>query len=691
MSISYIPSNLQSLMKRLIVPALAAVLLVVACVSKNKVALGPDPLAAHIDSTVNPAADFFLYANGKWFKQNPIPGSEQSNGLWTIIQDTINEQIKSICISSSKANESKGSNKQKIGDFYASGLDSTLLNKKGLADIQANFGKIDNIKNLQELLISTADIMKISSSPLFNFYVSQDDKYSSKNAIFISQGGISMPDKIYYTKTDAKSVEIKSQYKMHLSNTFKLIGMNESTASAASNDVFSIENNLAEASKNREDTRDPLANYNKMNVTELIKLTPNIQWPAFFTAVGIKTVDSVIVGQPQFLLNLNSALQKFKLDQWKNYLKYHLIKGLSRYLDDKTYQENFNFYSKTLRGIKTPKQRWKRVVEQTNSSLGELIGQVYVKEYLPEGTKEKLMEIGNAIKVVYEERIKKLDWMSEPTKKMALKKLDAVIMKMGYPDKWKDLSSIEIDKSSYAKNIMNCNKWSFDFMVAKYGKPVDRAEWNMQPQTYNAYYNPSNNEIVIPGCNIIVPGFERTLADDAILYSIIGGSTIGHEITHGFDDQGSQYNELGNLSDWWTPEDRKKFNERTNKIVKQFDNFIAIDDLHVNGSLTQGENIADLGGIIMGYEAFKNTDQYKKKEKIAGLTPDQRFFLGYAFAWMINYTPESLATQVKSNEHSPAKFRVIGPLANMPEFHQTFGVKNGDAMWTDEATRVKIW
>jgi putative endopeptidase len=372
-------------------------------------------------------------------------------------------------------------------------------------------------------------------------------------------------------------------------------------------------------------------------------------------------------------------------------MKFHLVRGLARFLDDKTYMESFSFYSTVLRGVKEPKPRWKRVVEQTDFSLGELIGQVYVDEYLPKGTKEKLNEIGKAIMTVYAERIKALDWMSAATKEKALKKLSTVIIKVGYPDKWKDMSSLQTDRTSYVKNAMNANKWDFSYNMAKFGKPVDRKEWNMEPQTYNAYYNPSNNEIVIPGCNIIVPGYERVMADDALLYSVIGGSTFGHEITHGFDDQGCKYDEYGNLHNWWTKEDSIKFFSKTKLIVRQFNEFIAVDSLHINGELTQGENIADLGGLIMGYEAFKNTAQYRNKEIIGGLNPDQRYFLGYGMAWMVNERPEAIASQIKSNEHSPAKFRVLGPLANIPEFYATFGIKPGDKMWRADSLRVKIW
>jgi putative endopeptidase len=652
----------------------------------------PDPLASHIDSTVKPGDDFFQFANGKWFRENPIPSSEQSNGLWQLIQDTINSQVKNIC--ESAASDTKtvpGSNKQKIGDFFFSGMDSITLNKNGLSGLKAGFDRIDALKDVKEIAREAASVHAVSGSPLFGFYIGQDDRISSKNAVMISQGGLSLPDRDFYFDKDARAVMIRGKYAEHLTNMFKIMGYADDKAKLASEQVVKIETALASGSRKRADTRDPLKNYNKFAVARLKQISPDFDWTRFFEGTGLHGVDSVIVGQPEFLSALNMNLKKFPSDAWKNYLKYHLSHGLSRYLDDKTYNEFFSFYSTTLRGVPEPKPRWKRVVQETDGSLGELIGQIYVDEYLPKGTKEKLTEIGNAIKAVYAERIKSLDWMSEPTKVKALKKLDAVIIKVGYPDKWKDLSALQINRTSYVENVMNANKWWFGYMIAKYGKPVDRTEWNMEPQTYNAYYSPSNNEIVVPGCNIIVPGFERKLADDAILYSIIGGSTFGHEITHGFDDQGSKYDANGNLFNWWTVDDSVRFYAKTKMIVRQFDQFVAVDSLHVNGDLTQGENIADLAGTVMGYEAFKKTAQFKNGEKIAGLTPDQRYFLGYALAWMINDRPEAIASQVKSDVHSPAKFRVLGPLANIPEFYEAFGIKQGDRMWIPDSLRVKIW
>ncbi len=679
-------------MKNLLLILSFCTICLVACNNKQSENNGPDAMAAHIDSTVNPGDDFFQYANGKWFKQNPIPASEQDNGLWQMILDTINAQVKTICVSSAAlTNAAKGSNKQKIGDFYYSAMDSATLNKNGINDLKADLEKIDGIKDPKDLFKMAAYIHSVSSSPLFGIGVGQDDKISNKHAIFISQGGLSLPDRDYYFDKDERAKNVRDKFVAFATHLYQIMGMNETEAKLAATHLVALETSMAKVSRKKEDTRDPLKNYNKISFKQLTEMSPNMEWQLFMDESGLKNVDTVIVGQPEFLSAMNGFIKTVPMADWKNYLKFHLVSRLSAYMDDKTYMEQFAFYSTALRGIKEPQPRWKRAVRQTNSALGELIGQVYVDEYLPKGTKEKLMEIGTAIKDEYAIRIKNLDWMSEATKQKALKKLNTIVMKVGYPDEWKDLSAMQIDRNSYVKNVMAANKWSNDYDNAKFGKPVNRKEWNMYPQTYNAYYNPSNNEIVVPGCNIIVPGYERKMADDAILYSIIGGSTFGHEITHGFDDQGCKYDEYGNLNNWWTAEDSTKFVAKTKMIVKQFNNYVAVDSLHINGELTQGENIADLGGIVMGYEVFKKTKQYTGKEMIAGLNPDQRFFLGYALAWMINSRPEAIANQVKSDPHSPAKFRVIGPLSNMPEFYSTFGIKEGQPMFTPEAERVRIW
>lgn len=675
----------------LIVPAIIIVLLI-SCNAKKEGTSGPDPLASHIDSAVKPGDDFFMFANGKWFSQHPIPASEQGNGIFQLIQDTVNDQVKRICVNAAGMKDAEpGSNKQKIGDFYFSGMDSVTINKKGLDDIRGDLKRIDDVKDIAGLAEEAAYIHLVAGSPFFSFGVTQDDRISSKYAVVIYQGGLSLSNRDFYFDKDARAIDIRKKFIEHLASMYKIMGYPEAEARKSSEAVMKLETAIAEGSRKPADTRDPIKNYNKFESARLKTLAPDFNWMRFFELTGIPKVDTVIVGQPEFLTSLNKQLKGVPLSVWKDYLKYHLIHGLAAYLDDSTYLESFSFYGKTLRGIQEPRPRWKRVVQETNGSLGELVGQIYVDEYLPKGTKEKLVEIGKAVKAAYAERIKNLDWMSEATKKSALVKLDAMIIKAGYPDKWKDMSSLKIDRSSYVKNVINANKWWNNYMMSKYGKPVDRNEWQMDPQTYNAYYNPSNNEIVVPGCNILVPGYERTLADDAILYSMIGGSTFGHEMTHGFDDQGCKYDEKGNLANWWTAEDSIRFYAKTKMIIRQFDGYIAVDSLHINGELTQGENIADLGGVVLGYDAFKKTKQYKDGEKIAGLTPDQRFFLGYAEAWMVNDRPEAVSNQVRFDVHSPAKYRVIGPLSNIPEFYAAFGVKQGDKMYRPDSLLVKIW
>jgi putative endopeptidase len=662
------------------------------CNPDNKYVSRKDELVTHIDSTIIPGDDFFMYANGKWFRDHPIPSSEAQNGLWQMIQDTVNSQVLKICQSSAAmVNAEKGSIKQKIGDFYLSGMDSVTINNKGIDELKNEIRKIDAIQKPAEIARITAYLQALGSGPIFRFSVSQDDRISSKMAVFIAQGGLSLPDRSLYVDKDPGPVLIRKEFRQHLKNMFAIIGYNDDKAGVSADNVIKLETSIALTSRKREDTRDPFKNYNKMPFSQLTGLAPLFDWSAFMEGSGLNNVDTVIVGQPEFITALNVYLRTFPLETWKDYLKYHLVHNLSGYLDGRTFEENFSFYFTTLRGIREPRPRWKRVVSQTDQSLGELIGQVYVEEYLPKGTREKLIEIGNAVKEEYATRIGNLEWMSEITRQKALHKLNAVIMKLGNPDKWKDMSTMSIDRSSYIHNVMNANRWQFNHMISKFGKPVDRNEWDMQPQTYNAYYNPSNNEIVIPGCNIIIPGYENQLPDDALLYSVIGGSTFGHEIIHGFDDQGCKYDENGNLGNWWTREDSIKFYEKTSLIVEQFNNYIAVDSLHLNGENTQGENIADLGGLVMAYNAFKKTSQYKKGKTIGGLNPDQRFFLGYALSWMINQRRESLILQVKSDEHSPAKFRVNGPLSNFPEFYKAFGLTRENRMWRPEGDRIEIW
>jgi len=672
---------------------LFVLLLVITITScSKKTTTQEDPIITHRDSTVNPADDFFMYANGNWFKQNPIPASERYNGIFRTIGDTINAQIKQICEKSAKMTDApKGSNEQKIGDFYTAGMDTATIEKLGISPLTEEINKIKAVKDIPTLLASIAHLHSIGANPAFSIYVAQDDKISDKYAVFLSQGGLTLGNRDYYFNTDKETENIRNEYVKHIQAMAELAGYSKEIAQQNAAIIMKMETEMAQNSRKLEALRDPIKNYNKMSLEAFSATTPNIDWKEITTSISLKNVDSLIVGQPEFYKALNQMVKSYSIENWKTYLEWQLLDGYAGYLNSAFEKQNFYFFSTVMSGVKEQKPRWKRIVEQTNGALGELIGQIYVKEYLPKGSKEKLLEIGNNIRDVYAERIKKLDWMSEETKKKALFKLSKIVMKVGYPDKWKDLSGISIDRKSYIDNIMAVNKWAVNDMVSKYGKPVDRTEWDMQPQTYNAYYNPSNNEICVPACNILVPGFEGRMPDDAILYSIIGGSTFGHEITHGFDDQGSQYDEKGNLNNWWTAEDLKKFQAKTKLIVDQYNEFEALPGKFVNGDATQGENIADLGGIVMGYEAFKKTAQYKNKEIISGLSPEKRFFLGYAYAWMVNYKTESLAQQLLTDVHSPAKYRINGPLQNMPEFFEAFGIKPGSKMRRADDKIIVIW
>lgn len=648
-----------------------------------------DPLVSHINHSVRAQDDFFEYANGAWFAANPIPSTEKENGIFRTIEDTVNAQIYRMCLKAAAAEKPKGSAEQKIGDFYLSGMDSVALNRNGINEIKPMLKQLGNVDDLDKLVTAMVMVNTTGGRAMFGYYVGQDDKNSAQYALQLWQGGLTLPDRNYYLDTDDESLKIRKKFAEYATYVFRRIGYDDDAAAKAAQDVIALETELASHSRKREDLRDPQANYNKMSMAELGDLIPNFHFSTYNKSMGLTDVDSVIVGQPEFFAHLNGMLLHTPMKTWGEYLQFQWVNALATYADDALYAAHFDLFSRTLRGVPEMRPRWKRVTDETNSSLGDLLGQLYVKACLPEGTKEKFLEIGNAVRDELALRIKNLDWMSDATKLRALDKLAAVRMKLGWPDKWRDMSSLSIDRSSYLINALNISAWYTQYNMQKLGKPVDRDEWGMQPQTYNAYYSPSNNEICIPGCNILIPGFDG-MPDDAVLYAIIGG-TFGHEITHGFDDQGCQYDKEGNLKNWWTARDKKRFDERTAKIVTQFDGYFVAPGLHINGSLTQGENIADLGGTIIALEAYKKTADYKSGRQIGGFTPLQRFFLAYAHEWMEQFRPEALRTQVKSNEHAPAKWRVLGPLSNIEDFYTAFDVKKGDKMYVSPDKRVSIW
>ncbi|MDB5111885.1 MAG: metalloendopeptidase, partial [Mucilaginibacter sp.] len=503
--------------------------------------------------------------------------------------------------------------------------------------------------------------------------------------------GIGLPNRDYYFNKDEHSVAIRTDYQQtHLPVLFKLAGLNAATASGATKKVYSLETFLADSSRKLQDLRDPYKNYHKMPLAGLSKLVPDINWKSLFEKMDFKNVDTVIVGQPEYYRAVSKALKTYPIDDWKVYLRKNVITEFSPCLSKSFNDESFRFYGTVLAGRKAQLPRWKRVLDSENSLMGELLGQLFVKEYFPEKTKERYVKLVEAMRLSFKEHIEKLDWMSNQTKQKAYDKLAKVTPKVGYPDKWKDFSTLTISRGPYVLNVINVNTFWHRFEANKLGKPVDRTEWDMTPQTYNAYYNPSNNEIVLPAAQFMIPGVKDEYVDDAVVYGYAAASTIGHEMTHGFDDQGRQFNAKGNLKEWWTPEDSVKFTKRAQMLIDQFNGY-SIYGLHVNGKATQGENIADLGGIVIGLDAFKKTDQYKEGKPINGLTPLQRFFLGYALGWLDQDRKESLSSQILTNEHSPAFMRVNGPFTDVPEFYEAFHIKKGDKMWLDPNKRVKIW
>jgi putative endopeptidase len=595
----------------------------------------------------------------------------------------INEEAKT-------AQATKGATTQKIGDFWKSAMDSAANDKAGLSPLQKDLIIIEAIKSINDLVNEAALLKTKGVNCLFRDYVSQDDKTSNLMVYQLSQGGLGMPNRDYYFKTDAQTEKVRNAYQEYLAKTFEQLGNDDAVSKQKATAVYGLETRLAKASRRLQDLRDPYKNYNKMSVTGLSKLAPNFNWKAYTKKMGIIKLDSVIVGQPEFYIAFNDELHATSLGDWKSYLQFHLIQSYSSYLDSASYDNAFT-YSQSLSGAKEPRPRWKRVLDAEQSAMGEALGQLFVKKYFSEKAKKRYSDMVEAIREAYKERIKKLTWMSEITKQKALAKLASISKKVGYPDRWKDFSALIIVDGPYVLNIQRARTLWHDHNINKLGKPVDRTEWSMTPQTYNAYYNPSNNEIVLPAGIFAVPGYKDEDLDDALVYGYAAASTIGHEITHGFDDEGRQYNAWGNLTNWWTKKDSTEFSNRAKMNIRQFDEFNPVDTLHVNGNATQGENIAYLGGLLLGLDAFKKTAAYKKNGKIGGLTPLQRYFLGYAMGWFSEERKERLASQVMTDVHAPAKERVNGPLVNVPEFYEAFHVKPGDKIYGPDRLRVKIW
>ena len=650
----------------------------------------PDFLVANIDSTIKPSDDFFMYANNGWFKKNAVPDEEAAWGIGNLVDNEIYERLKKINEKTVGEKNVAGTVAQKIADFWHSGMDTVAINQQGITPLKPVCEDINSIKSINDIVKEAAVLHKKGIDVLFSNYVAQDDKNSEAMAFIITQGGLGMPNRDYYFDTDSKTVSVREAYKKYLFITLKQV-LNDSTAAAKNSVmVYTLEEHLAKASRKLADLRDPYKNYNKLKKDALQKLMPDFNLADYMQIMGVNKVDSVIVGQPEFLTAINAELKVSSLESWKNYMTVHAIMENASYLDQTTFNNYFN-YRKTINGVAKPRPRWKRVLDAEQSVMGEALGQLFVKEYFNETAKKRYSNLVEAIRDAYKDRIKNLAWMSDETKKKAIDKLNSITKKVGYPDKWKDFSAMKIENTAFVTNIMNANEWWFNYNINKLGKPVDRTEWDMSPQTYNAYYNPSNNEIVLPAGMFAVPGMKDEDLDDAFVYGYAAASTIGHEITHGFDDQGRQYDAKGNLQGWWQPNDSVQFVHKAINIIHQFSEFVPVDTIHVNGEATQGENIADLGGILLGLDAFKKTESYKKGEKIHGYTPVQRYFLGYAYSWMYQERKEKLASQLKTDVHAPAKERVNGPVVNVPEFYEAFGVKPGDKMYRADTMRVNIW
>jgi len=641
-----------------------------------------------LDTSVDPAADFDNYANGGWKKRFPIPDEKSRFGSFDLLADTGEVQVQTLINEISKKKQEHGTIAQKIADFYNTGMDTAKIEKEGLAPVQPLFDQINAIQTKDDVMKIVADLHTKGIDPLFSFYSSADQKNSTMVVAHISQGGLGMPDRDYYMKDDQRSKDIQAAYLLHVQKMYVLTGTDDATAKANATVVYNLEKRMAAVSMTRLERRDPQKMYHKMNIEGIQTIAPEYNWSAYFQIIGLQNPGDFIVGQPDFVAELGKMIKEVSVDDWKIYLKWNVVNSLASYLPSSFVNQNFDFYGKTLTGSKVQRPRWKRVQGATSGALSEAIGQMYVQKYFPAEAKNRMLALVGNLKVSLGERIKQLAWMSDQTKTKAIEKLDAITVKIGYPDKWRDYSALEVSTDSYVANFLRAQNFDFNFMIGKVNKPVDRTEWMMPPQMVNAYYNPTMNEIVFPAA-ILQPPFFYMNGDDAVNYGAIG-VVIGHEMTHGFDDQGRQFDKVGNLTDWWTAEDAKLFGDRTKVLVNQFSNFTVLDTLKANGALCLGENIADLGGLNVAYHSLQKVLTGKEKP-IDGFNPDQRFFLAYAHVWAQNIRDKEIVRRTKEDVHSLGRFRVIGPLRNLPEFYKAFNVKEGDYMFLKEGDRAVIW
>jgi len=640
-----------------------------------------------IDNTIKPGDNFFRYVNAKWYDSVPIPSTQAGVGAYMFMNYPQRIRLQGILDSVSQSQNAEGSIEQKVGDFYASGMDTLTIEKRGYDPIKPILTDIDAITDTQSLMGFVANAIKIGNGSIMGLYVGPDDKNSIMNIAHAYQTGIGLPDRDYYFKTDSSSVAIQEAYKTYLATLFELIGTTEEQAKNDAHKVYDIDKQMAVSHRTRVELRDVKANYNKMAITYLDSKQPNIGWSNLLHNLGAQA-DSIDVGQPAYYDKLNELLKTIPIQDWKVYLKANLLTNYADDLSKAFVDASFN-YTKVISGQAVQKTRGEKMATAVDRNLGEALGQLYVKEYFPEEAKVRMLDLVNNIQKAYAVRIDKLEWMSDSTKQKAKEKLFAITKKIGYPDKWRDYSSVHIARDTYFENLVSANAAAYQRNLDKLGKPVDKTEWFTTPSTVTAYNNPSANEIVFPA-GILQPPYFDNDADDALNYGGIG-MVIGHELTHTFDDQGAQYDKEGNVKNWWTDEDYEKFKGRIQQVIDQYSTFTVLDSLHINGAMTVGENTADIAGIAVAYDAFKMTQEGQDSTKLGNFTPDQRFFLSIAKIWRVKMKDEFLRLWINNNPHSPPIWRVNGPLMNTTPFYNAFDVQPGDKMYLPKEERITIW
>ena len=644
-------------------------------------------IKSNMDTLVQPGDNFEDFVNGSWLKSNAIPADKSSFGSFDLLYDQSQKDVREIIENAAKQDAKEGSEEQKIGDFYASYVDRKTRNEKGINPIIPYLKQIDSIKDYTDLAGYFGKANRLGIATPFSISVTEDFKNPNKNVLMTWQGGLGLPERDYYLSQDSKMKDIRNKYVQHIQKMLKLCNVQD--ASSKASEIMSIESNLASIQMKKEETRDATKLYNVYKFSDLNKLMPNFDWNLMLSNAGFGNQKTLVVSQVEYTKKLNDLIQKTPISTWQTFLKWKVIDNASAYLSDDLDVQNFEFYGKVLDGKEKQQEDWKRGVSAVSNSLGELVGKVYVKKHFSPEAKEKMVSMVNNLLDAYAESIKKLDWMSENTKKQALDKVKKFTVKIGYPDKWKDYSDLKINKNDLFGNIERSTKLEYNRMLDKLGKPVDRTEWGMTPQTVNAYYNPTLNEIVFPAA-ILQPPFFNLEAEDAVNYGGIG-AVIGHEIGHGFDDQGSGFDGDGVMRNWWTKEDLTKFKNKTNTLVGQYSDFKAFDDLNLNGEFTLGENIGDLGGLSIAIKAYKKSLNGKESPVLDGFTGIQRVFIGWGQVWLENVREESLRSQIASDPHSPAKYRINGVVRNIPEFYEAFKIKPSDSLYLSPKDRVKIW